>query len=82
MTDELKGTVAARVLYMALTLNSETWAPSPGDGDWRWRMTVPVADLAKLAEAAAFPRSVASASRASASQPSAVLISSAIPGVL
>lgn len=52
-THATEGSVSAPVLYMALELSNKTWRLALSDGAKRRQVTVPAADLMKLAEAVA-----------------------------
>ena len=52
-THESEGNASAPVLYMALELSNKTWRLALSDGTKRRQVSVPAADLAKLASAVA-----------------------------
>jgi transposase len=52
-TQGTEGSASAPVLYMALELSNKTWRLALSDGAKRRQVTVPAADLARLAEAVA-----------------------------
>ena len=52
-THGTEGNASAPVLYMALELSNKSWRLAFGDGAKRRQVSVPAADLAKLAEAVA-----------------------------
>jgi hypothetical protein len=47
----MRGSASAPVLYLALELSDKTWRLGLSDGAKRCQVTVPAADLMKLAEA-------------------------------